>query len=345
MRIFVSKSVCKTWNDIVSHPEFAKLHFNQGEIYPLIRIYGSKMVHLMQPNNGEVEIEARFEVPNLFDIVTCNGLLCLSGVSDKELPIVCNPITGEFINLPDDKKINSSSDVLCYGFGFSPTTNQYKIIRMSERGTPGGNMAEVNILGTNTWKNIGFFTLSLPMSSPIYLYGFLYWRSYLGSLSLLTFDVEKEHFESVSLPTLNQPYQYDNVGVLGGELCICEVLDSGAIHVWTMKDNGTKKAWSKVFSLNHIYYDPIQHYGSLQPIKYLNDGALLMFNSCEDTLVYIEPKQNRLRSLRFCPFKVEAIAYIPTFVSLKHALSGHDVKVLNMRSRGAKLKLPKEDNS
>ncbi|XP_065869896.1 uncharacterized protein [Euphorbia lathyris] len=130
--IFVLKCVCKTWYDIVSDPEFAKLHFDLAEVYPLIRTSfsrgGSKMVHLMQPNKDDFElnlgmcdhtlskpgcvstvhdkIEARFEVPKIYGlmkthnghgIVTCNGLLFSPNMSDRHRPIVCNPVTDALV--------------------------------------------------------------------------------------------------------------------------------------------------------------------------------------------------------------------------------------------------------
>ncbi|XP_065872420.1 putative F-box/kelch-repeat protein At3g17570 [Euphorbia lathyris] len=372
--IFVLKCVCKTWYDIVSDPEFANLHFDHAEVYPLIRTSysrnGSKMVHLMQPNKDDFElnlgmcdhtlskpgcvstvhdkIEARFEVPKIYGlmkhhnghgIVTCNGLLFSPNLSDRHRPIVCNPVTGEFINLPRvPKMIEFGWNKINYGFGFSPATNQYKVIRMSKRDIPLGNEAEVHILGTKTWKNIDFFTQAMPAHPPAYLNGFLYWSSYLKPLSIFSFDIEKERFGSLSAPPLNKPY--NNVGVLGGELCICEVLESG-VHVWTMKDNGTEKVWSKVFSFDHMYSRKRRYYARFRPIKYMNDGALLMFNSGEDALVYMDPKENELRFLKVCQCKidskVEAIAHIPSFVSLKHVLSGQNVKVYNVRSSCAKV--------
>ncbi|XP_065847363.1 protein DEFECTIVE IN MERISTEM SILENCING 3-like isoform X2 [Euphorbia lathyris] len=63
-----------------------------------------------------------------------------------------------------------------------------------------------------------------------------------------SFDVGEERFGSVPSPAINDPYAHDSVGVLGEELCITTVLEYGAIHVWTMKDNSTDKGWSKVFN-------------------------------------------------------------------------------------------------
>ncbi|XP_065854729.1 F-box/kelch-repeat protein At3g23880-like [Euphorbia lathyris] len=381
-RIFVFKCVCKTWCDVVSDPQFAKLHFEQAEVYPLIRtssLFCSKMVYLVQPDKDDfelklgmcdhiffrsrcvctvqVKIDTKFEIlekQGLFKydkysqygaINSCNGLLCLPNQCDKWLcPIVCNPITGEFIDLPLANKIRLSSRSICYGFGFSPATNQYKVIRMFRQGSHVSNKAEVHILGTDTWKEIGFFNQSTPKTFTTYLNGFLYWSSHLQPLSVFSFDIEKERFGSVPSPVVNQHYEYDSVGVLGGELCITAVLECGAIHVWTMKDNSTDNGWSKVYSFYFKYSNLIPHNSSFQPIKYLNDGALLMFYASTGVLVYMDPKKRRFRYLKVGKMsKVEAIAYIPSFVSLKHVLSGQNVKVHNVKSRFPNLKLPGVD--
>ncbi|XP_065868800.1 F-box/kelch-repeat protein At3g23880-like isoform X1 [Euphorbia lathyris] len=371
--IFIFKSVCKTWYDIVSDPEFAKVRFDQGEVYPLIQTslcrQGSKMVYLVQPDkddfelklgmcdhyffkrgcvcNLEVKIDTKFEIPEKYSQYgatnSCNGLLCLLNKCDKWLcPIVCNPIMGEFINLPTDK-IELSSSSICYGFGFSPTTNQYTVIRMFHHDTHVSNKAEVHILGTKTWKEIDIFNQSIPKSFTTYLNGFIYWSSNLQSLSIFSFDVGEQGFGSVPSPAINDPYAQDSVGVLGGELCITAVLEYGAIHVWTMKDNSTDKGWSKVYSFDYIYCNLVPHYGCFQPIKYLDDGALLMFFSSTEALVYMDPIKHQFKYLNVHSMsKVEAIAYIPNFVSLKHILSGQNAKVHKVKSRCAKLKLHSE---
>lgn len=102
------------------------------------------------------------------DIVnSCNGLLhCLFNPTDNEHFIVCNPVTGEFINLPEECTVKDSCilDVAC-GFGFSLVTNQYKVIRMfahwSEDGECDNVVAEIHILGTKSWKHLGFFPYTL----------------------------------------------------------------------------------------------------------------------------------------------------------------------------------------
>ncbi|PON87713.1 hypothetical protein TorRG33x02_165570 [Trema orientale] len=55
---------------------------------------------------------------------SCNGLLCLAPVQLFGVPVVvvCNPITGEFINLPKScntvEKIHGSLSYIVYGLGW-----------------------------------------------------------------------------------------------------------------------------------------------------------------------------------------------------------------------------------
>ena len=92
---------------------------------------------------------------------SCNGLLCLTDRLGYDRVLVCNPISGEFIYLPKSSNDGKMGRTACGGLGFSPKNNQYKVFRMFTRLTkdpatgglrPGGNMAEMHMLGTGSWK-------------------------------------------------------------------------------------------------------------------------------------------------------------------------------------------------
>ncbi|XP_065872135.1 putative F-box protein At3g16210 [Euphorbia lathyris] len=389
-RIFVCKCVCKTLYDLISDPEFAKLHFHQSEVYPLLRTSGftilSRMLYLVQPNQDEFEdkldtsygsscikikLDSKLKLPlrniemidkeavgsenclklnmknHKYKIVnSCNGLLCLSNPSDNDPVIVCNPVTGEFINLPEVRTVKDLNMPVECGFGFSPVTKQYKVIRTFTRRTENEKVmvAEVHVLGTETWKDLRFFPESVWKLFPTYFNGCVYWIS-PKQCSVICFDIDKECFESIRAPpwkTYNIVWR-GSMGVLGGAICITEAFDCEHINVWAMKDLGGEKTWSKMLSII-MYGEARWPRGSYQPIKYLNNGALLMFNSHKHAFIYLKPNNLGFRYLkvRGMESKVEAIPHIPTFVSLKHVLSGHNLAVLNVNSRCGELKLHKE---
>ncbi|XP_059649623.1 uncharacterized protein LOC132295384 [Cornus florida] len=81
-----------------------------------------------------------------------------------------------------------------------------------------------------------------------------------------------------------------------------------------------------------------------QPPSYQKDGAVLIFDYSRSGLIYYDPKGPKFRyfKIKGVNSKFEAIAYIPSFISLKDAIVGDDAKVLNINSRCAKFKMPGE---
>ncbi|XP_026391632.1 F-box protein At3g07870-like [Papaver somniferum] len=66
-------------------------------------------------------------------IGSCNGLVCISVLSKKndtvQDPIyICNPMTREFVYLPKLTDKFSRGDYVVSGFGYHPSTNQYKVV-------------------------------------------------------------------------------------------------------------------------------------------------------------------------------------------------------------------------
>ncbi|KAH7862951.1 hypothetical protein Vadar_011448 [Vaccinium darrowii] len=155
---------------------------------------------------------------------SCNGFLCLSEPSKNDPVVVCNPITGEFINLPvptpaDLKFCKSFSDC---GLGFSPKTNQYKVIRMFDlqervhervrdpitgKEFLSSRVAEIHTLGTESWKMIGVAPLSFydyKLDFPSYLNGALHWLLMDHDISdyIASFNFDEEIFRPVPPPPL-----------------------------------------------------------------------------------------------------------------------------------------------
>ncbi|KAG5539168.1 hypothetical protein RHGRI_019654 [Rhododendron griersonianum] len=75
-RILICKRVCKTWRNIISSPEFAKLHFARGEAFPLVRsaapLRVSRTLYLVEPpehcsgfNDGPIKmkLDTKLKIP------------------------------------------------------------------------------------------------------------------------------------------------------------------------------------------------------------------------------------------------------------------------------------------
>jgi hypothetical protein len=69
----------------------------------------------------------------------CNGFLCFASYTDGEAPVVvCNPITGENQSLPNaPQSLGGGPRRNLFALGFSPSTKEYKLFRLSYSTTMG----------------------------------------------------------------------------------------------------------------------------------------------------------------------------------------------------------------
>ncbi|KAL6989807.1 hypothetical protein U1Q18_015558 [Sarracenia purpurea var. burkii] len=308
-----------------------------------------------------------------FDVVnSCNGLLCLSGAFHNVPLAVCNPVTGEYINLPTPTVAEQrTKDFFDCGLGFSPKTNQYKVIRMFNRQARElinqpitdhklySGRAEIHELGTGSWKMIG----CAPSSSangwdnygpgtPAYLNGALHWFLVQCSNNIVSFNFDSESFQSVLPPPLkyakiNLDMRWKiSLGVLGGQLCICDCYNCEYSEVWTLEEYGIQGSWRKVFHCNTLTYGGRRLYCRYEPLSRLRNGAILLFDSANNAVLYCDPKNEQVKCLKLQGIKSEfkAFAHIPSFISLKDAVMGDNLSVLNI-ARYPEIKLEGETKS
>lgn len=204
--VSICKCVCRTWNALISDPYFATLYFEHASLGFMIRNAASELVsntlHLFEyqpeklPHVVYTNFDPKFKLPlrngnttcpkdDKFDVVnSCNGLLCLCepSVFSRQLSsvnnlVICNPITGEFIRLPEAAGITTTRKPICVGLGFQPKTNEYKVIRMWKTNVM---VVEMHTLGTTTWRNIEVdpkFSSS-RLVSPASVNGALHWINF-----------------------------------------------------------------------------------------------------------------------------------------------------------------------
>ncbi|CAL9011222.1 unnamed protein product [Prunus brigantina] len=275
---------------------------------------------------------------------SCNGLHCLSDPFSNDPAVVCNPITGEFINLPKGSKPENEKISIDCGFGFSPRTNEYKVIRMFKQGTPRPNrVADIHTLGAGSWKSVGSAPyLASKLAFPTHVKGVLYWFcDEWSSFTIISFDLDTEKLQSVPSPPFGREKCRNVVlGVLGDCICVCHT-DDLKIKFWTLNDSGAQKLWRKNISID-TQDAGRWPYGSFKPMKYLQNGCLLMFNSHTNAFFYYHPRNHSpfiFLKLRGFKSDFEVFSHVPSFISLKDILVGKDVEVLNINSRCAGLKL------
>ncbi|KAH8512255.1 hypothetical protein H0E87_009466 [Populus deltoides] len=306
-------SVCKSWRNLISDPEFANRHFerdhDQEEVVLLPDGPGSLSRTLILIDLDRLKPYAQFSLPlndqlpfsGIEVVNSCYGLLCLSSYLDKNPVLVCNPITREYINIPATHTDHQQErlQAVASGLGFSLKSNQYKLLRIFDVGyghgfdnlRSHGRQAEIYTLGKGSWR---------------------------------------EQFEFVSLP----PYSAANhKGIsdlrmqgLGGCISVCDFSCAEYFDIWLLKDfGGKKKIWSKDYRI-HMLHGKVH-----QPIRILNNEEILMIQG-SNAMVSYNHLRMKLRRHKICGIQSNfgASIHIPSFVSLKDIVGGDEVEVLSM---------------
>ncbi|XP_024639807.1 F-box/kelch-repeat protein At3g06240 [Medicago truncatula] len=208
---------------------------------------------------------------------SCNGLLCLCCPSDEHPLSICNPVTGEFIKLPEatinthDERspLNMRGQV---GFGFQPKTNEYKVIRIWGSDVKRGNrwvfdrmVLEIYTLGTPSWRNAEVdpqisIGSNIWLRYPTCVNGTIHWIRFKGQeRSILCFCLENERLQSFPSPPVlqnqNNGFRHNEcirIGELRGLLYICDTSFFRDVAMWVMNEYGIGESWTKVYNIDTL---------------------------------------------------------------------------------------------
>ncbi|CAN1288838.1 F-box protein At3g07870 [Linum perenne] len=204
-----------------------------------------------------------------FDIIgSCNGLLCLSDSLYGDALYVYNPFSGKFLELP--KSSRYADQEVVFGFGFHPTTKEYKVIKIvyyrnggsSRPGYPRSRrtvfpLSEVQILtlGTPEWRiqdKISHQLIRRPGEALVN--GRLHWvtrpRRYNPVRRLISFDLGDEQFREVAKPESGGLSRCNfNLVALKSCLGAAVYCNYGRLEIWVMKEYNVKESWVKEYSI------------------------------------------------------------------------------------------------
>ncbi|CAK9321269.1 unnamed protein product [Citrullus colocynthis] len=236
------RPVCKAWNNLILSRQFDPIskaifayisppHHYPNKLHCIDFDFDFDFDFDSKPlKEGKSCIVASFTFHPHFSTIeiinSCNGLLCfvdrsnnvLGGENMKARVFILNPMTNEYTQVPSHD-YGGATDSYGYGFGFSPNTKQYKIVRL-----PRATMTPAAILfvgGCGKWTSVTIPSIyALSRNHGIYFNGGLYWRGYHFVVPrfhtrrfILRFDLENEKFEEISLPQIEeQNFHSDDFG-------------------------------------------------------------------------------------------------------------------------------------
>ncbi|KAH7843786.1 hypothetical protein Vadar_020743 [Vaccinium darrowii] len=350
--LFNCRRICKGWLSLLSDPHFAKLHLSRSKVSllvkPITHKYKSRKLNLVdlhiatytRPRNCRIKLVPKINLPKdpkiAFNVVnSCNGFLCLSEPKNNDPIYVCNPILGEYITLP---KCSSGKIVSSCAFGFSPVTDQYKVVRSFDN--EDNHEVEIYTLGEGFWRNIGnnpypyVYPYGLKhkfyFSFDTFVDGALHWLAWSPDL-IHCFDFTSEQFRAVPGPLgfWGGQKEYMRLGVLQGCLSLCDFSDGDHADIWLMKDYGVQESWSKDFYIVKMINET-RIYDYYEPIMVLESGLILMLVN-EDSLLVYDPVLEHYEDVHIYGIASMflGIAHVPSLVSLRDVARGENLKVHN----------------
>ncbi|XP_042513963.1 F-box protein CPR1-like [Macadamia integrifolia] len=248
------RCVSKSWCVLITDPAFVKIHLNQS----LATNTNHTLIFRKDSACYSVDVDPDACEPPLNHplkslifgpravLGSCNGLVCISNSLDDIY--LWNPSTRSHLKLPFSPIESSISYDSAYGFGYEPTSDDYKVVRAVDE------FVIVYSLRTNSWRRIGKLPFSLfnnDWGGGVLVNSALHWVAKVRSI--ISFHLKDEEYREVPLPHFMDDDDFvDNkflmkVGVLGGQLCLlCNY--SNRVEIWVMKDYGMRDSWVKQFS-------------------------------------------------------------------------------------------------
>ncbi|XP_074265072.1 putative F-box protein At1g32420 [Silene latifolia] len=284
----------KFWYNLLTDPKFVNLHLTCSLQKPLGYLFTAyynrsrrkklncyfveeSKVYLNTSKIFEYSADTRFEIR----CQSSGGLMCVYS-SESNCFRVFNPDIGEEVQVPGFSNPENWFDLRSWFFGYSPSTNEYKILELETRKTTdlptSLAMGAITTLGSNLWRDIQ----DVPFPLNIFHYrvteceGNLFWMN--GS-NLVSFDLASEKFHEIPGP----PRNLADI-TLDRENLIRETLVSMSDTVGYVRDNRLwvlenkiKGIWTKRYEFSA---PPLQKYHRLTGI--LENGGL--FGHVESTM-------------------------------------------------------------
>lgn len=252
---------------------------------------------------------------------SCNGLICLVHPDKKYEISVCNPCTGEYIQIPPPVTMQDRPGEIVVGFGVVPVTNKYKVVAIVDTPEHGDfnhllQKVFVYTLGDTTWIPLedNRFVLRLRQSPccKAFVNGALHWVS--DAKLIVSFNMHTNEFDVVPSPEMEFGRGSFYLRVFEGKLMILNASFVDRIEIWVMKDYGVVESWTRTYTIHE--QDIGRNILNARIECFLENGDVLMVYDHQALLRY--NLHSALMSeliIDGLPKRFHAIAHVGTLVS------------------------------
>ncbi|KAF5441919.1 hypothetical protein F2P56_037129 [Juglans regia] len=285
------RCVSKRWCSLISDPRFSKSQFRRASVR------SQRLLISSRSGIRSLDCEAPFEdssTPSVLVVPfqkrgryvsiigSCNGLVCVSLYSHRDY-YIWNPSTGNYRKLPDPG-ISLPGRKYWHGFGYDPSTDDYKLLVANFRMPPSRESeGKVFSFKRNSWKRI-LRGLEDPGytedSAGILCNGSLHWylqlcREPLSGQKIHGFDLAEEKFHEIPMPSVEYGPEYvctQTLSNLGERLCLIFCM-STHFQIWGMMEYGVIESWAPMHRVGYFRVEPAGK--DLNPLCLSRSGELV----------------------------------------------------------------------
>ncbi|XP_074321589.1 putative F-box protein At1g32420 [Silene latifolia] len=279
------RSSSKFWYNLVTDPEFVNLHFTCAIQKPPGSLFTAQCIksrrtklncYFLEQSGAHVSTSKIFEYSSTcwstcrFRCQSSGGLVCVYS-KESNCFRVFNPDIREVVQVSDFPKPENWFQLESFLFGYSPSTNEYKILEISTLNGGSKTVGAITTLGSNIWRDIK----NVPpyiIKSTTECQGNLFWIDAYGS-NVVSFDLASEKFHKIPGPPRDVIY-YKHICSVDSlsETLVSMSHTIGYVwkgRLWVLEDK-IKGIWVKRydFSVPSLY----KHYRFIVISE--NDGAL-----------------------------------------------------------------------
>ncbi|XLR05805.1 hypothetical protein HN51_060691 [Arachis hypogaea] len=284
------KLVCKSWNSIISHPHFVKLHLHRSPKNAILLLTLTPALTLDEEEkwglaltsvesfiqNPSSTLDAQENRHSLHgqDWVSgsCNGLVCVArflcqpnnDIGDIWFRLL-NPLTGFVSENSPCLRVNVHNS---FGFGYDESSDSYKVVTVIPDSS-GTVTAQVYSFGGSSWKTINSFPAFPFFPEDInghFIGGTLNWLGLrnphgadydwadvtLDMLMIVSFDLKSDTHKQILLPKgIDEiPGQKPILGVWRNSLYLLHDYKNTHFIAWQMKEFGDENSWTQLLKIS-----------------------------------------------------------------------------------------------